>query len=160
MKPDMRTPTAPALLAATLLASCAQTIPVPTTVVTAGMPNPEEALRQSMQRVDAEMAELGMMRTELGHTASSAAPIPDDLQRLVSFTWRGSLDKGVAKLAQSVGYTFYTTAPPDAPPIGVAVQIQDAPAFEAFKAFGDEAGTRATVEVDFLHHQIQVIHHA
>jgi defect-in-organelle-trafficking protein DotD len=162
MKFDMRGPIIAAMCVATLLTSCTGTIPVPTTVVTAGMPNPEEALRQSMQHVDAEMAELGGMRAETVQTAapaSAAQVMPEDLQRVVSFTWTGSLDKGVAKLAQSIGYTFYTTAAPNTPPLNVAVQVQQAPAFEVFKALGDEAGDRATVEVDPLHHQVQVIHH-
>jgi defect-in-organelle-trafficking protein DotD len=162
----MRARVIPALLAATILVGCASVTPVPTTVVTAGMPNPEEALRQSMQHVDAEMAELGTMRTEpvrtdtfTGASPSAAPTMPEDLQRVVSFTWSGSLDEGVAKLAQSIGYTFFTTAPPNTPPLDVAVQVASAPAFEVFKALGDQAGARATVEVDPLHHQIQVIHH-
>lgn len=159
----MRVPILAALLAATVLAGCARLTPVPTTVVTAGMPNPEEALRQSMRHVDAEMAELGTVRAQPGRTAAApnAAPVmPDDLRRVVSFTWSGSLDTGVARLAQSIGYTFHTTAAPDTPPLNVAIQIEQAPAFEVFKALGDQAGAHATVEVDPLHHQIQVIHHA
>ena len=148
--------------AVTLLAGCANTIPVPTTVVTAGMPNPEEALRQSMQHVDAEMAQLGgLQQADFAATESAAATpvIPEDLQRTVNFTWSGPLDKGVAKLAQSIGYTFYTTAVPNTPPLNVAVQIQSLSAFQAFKALGDQAGSQATVEVDPLHHQVQVFHH-
>ena len=149
-------------LAAVLLAGCANTIPVPTTVVTAGMPNPEEALRQSMQHVDAEMAQLGgLQRADYEPAGATAGVpvIPEDLQRVVTFTWSGPLDKGVAKLAQSIGYTFYTTAAPNTPPLNVAVQIQSLSAFQAFKALGDQAGAQATVEVDPQHHQVQVFHH-
>ena len=157
----MRAPLLSALLAATLLAGCTNTIPVPTTVVTGGMPNPEEALRQSMHHVDAEMAELGAMQAAPDGTAMTAAVpvLPEDLQRVVNFTWAGSLDKGVAKLAQSIGYTFYSTASPNAQPIDVAIQAQSEPAIQVFKSLGDAAGNRATVEVDTLHHQVQVIHH-
>jgi defect-in-organelle-trafficking protein DotD len=147
------------VVAAALLAGCANVFPVPTTVVTAGMPNPEQALQDSMQHVDAEMAELGTMGSSYAQAALASPVVPEDLQRIVSFTWSGSLDKGVAKLAQSIGYTFYTTAPPGTPPLDVTVQIQSAPAVQVFKAFGDQAGTRATVEVDPLHHQVQVFHH-
>ena len=85
--------------------------------------------------------------------------MPEDLQRIVSFQWSGPLDQGVAKLAQSVGYTFYTTAPPNAQPLVVSVEVAGVPAYQAFQALGEQAGTRATVEVDPLHHQVQVIHH-
>ena len=153
----MRRPVSPALIAVVLLAGCATVQPVPTTVVTPGMPNPEEALRQSMQHVDAEMAELGQLSPSVARPNTPV--IPEDLQRIVSFQWSGPLDQAVAKLAQSVGYTFYTTAPSNAQPISVTIQISEVPAFQVFRALGEEAGTRATVQVDPLHHQVQVIHH-
>ena len=57
----MRAALAAPLVAAVLFGGCAAPVyPVPTTVVTPGMPNPEVALQQSMQHVDAEMAELGL----------------------------------------------------------------------------------------------------
>lgn len=81
------------------------------------------------------------------------------MRRIVSFQWDGPLDKGVAKLAQSIGYTFYTTAPLGAQPLTVVLQMTMVPVYRVFQALGEEAGTRATVEVDPLHHQVQVIHH-
>ena len=154
----MRAVIAPALLVV-LLAGCAHTIPVPTTVVTGGMPNPEEALRQSMQRVDAEMAELGTVQAPI-LTAAAVEPVaPADLQRVVNFRFSGLLDRAVAKLALSIGYTFYTTVPPNASEIMVSVQVQGVPAVQVFRALGDQAGTRATVQVDPLYHQVWVIHH-
>ena len=154
----MRAALAAPLVAALLLGGCAASVyPVPTTVVTPGMPNPEVALQQSMQHVDAEMAELGQY--EPARVVSAAPVVPEDLQRIVSFQWSGPLDQGVAKLAQSVGYTFYTTAPPNAQPLVVSVEVAGVPAYQVFQTLGEEAGTRATVEVDPLHHQIQVIHH-
>jgi defect-in-organelle-trafficking protein DotD len=154
----MRAALAASLVAAVLLPGCAASVhPVATTVVTPGMPNPEVALQQSMQHVDAEMAELGQY--EPTPVVSSAPVVPEDLQRIVSFQWSGPLDQGVAKLAQSVGYTFYTTAPPNAQPLVVSVEVAGVPAYQVFQALGEEAGARATVEVDPLHHQVQVIHH-
>ena len=153
----MRRSVCAGLFAAVLLTGCETVHPVPTTVVTPGMPNPEEALRQSMQHVDAEMAELGQLSPSVGRPDTPV--VPEDLQRIVSFQWSGPLDQAVAKLAQSVGYTFYTTAPPNAQPINVTIQIASLPAFQVFRALGEEAGTRATVQVDPLHHQVQVIHH-
>jgi defect-in-organelle-trafficking protein DotD len=146
------------VLVTALLSGCAARVhPVPTTVVTAGMPNPEEALRQSIHHVDAEMAELGQLTPT---SVTAAAPVmPEDLQRTVTFSWSGPLDQGVAKLAQSVGYTLYVTAPPGAQPLIVSVQLANVPAFEVFRAFGEEAGARAAVELDPVHHQVHVIHH-
>ena len=142
---------------ALLLGGCAASVtPVPTNVDVPGMPNPEQALRQSIEQVDAQMASLGRIAPS---RATLAPVVPAELHRVVSFTWAGSLDKGVAKLAQSIGYTFYATASPNAQPIDVAVQAQSEPAIQVFKSLGDAAGNRATVEVDTLHHQVQVIHH-
>lgn len=101
---------AAALCSVIVASGCANTLPVPTTVDVAGMPNPEIALQKSMRHVDAEMAQLGAMSTR----ATYAQPVvPAPLERTVDFTWSGPLDAGVAKLAQSVGYTFFTTKPPE-----------------------------------------------
>jgi len=154
----MRRPVLAVLLLGGLLTGCATVHPVPTTVVTPGMPNPEEALRASMRHVDAEMAELGQL-TPSAVTASAEPVIPEDLQRIVSFSWNGTLDQAVAKVAQSIGYTFYTTAPLGAKPVNVAIELNSVPAYQVLQALGEEAGARATVEVDPLHHQVQVIHH-
>jgi defect-in-organelle-trafficking protein DotD len=155
----MRVPLVPALILFGLVTGCAAPVhPVPTTVVTPGMPNPEEAMLSSMQRVNAEMAELGQL-TPTPVTTSAGQVIPEDLQRIVSFSWNGPLDQAVAKVALSIGYTFYTTAPPDAKPVTIAIQLNSVPAYQVFQALGEEAGALATVEVDPLHHQIQVIHH-
>lgn len=142
---------------ALLAAGCASTQPVPTTVDVAGMPNPETALQKSMRHVDAEMAQLGGMTTR----AAFAQPVvPAPLERTVDFTWSGPLDAGVAKLAQSVGYTFFTTKLPQGPGVPVSVTLRGVTALDAFRALGDRAGTAATVLVDPLHHSVQVSHHA
>jgi len=153
----MRLAVAPALISALLAAGCAGINPVPTTVAVPGMPNPEEALQQSMQHVDAEMAELGRLSPTV---ARQVQPVmPADLERVVSFEWNGPLDQAVAKLSASIGYTFYTTAPANAQPLDVAIRLSSVPAYQVFQTLGAEAGTRATVQVDPLHHQVQVIHH-
>ena len=141
-----------------LVTGCASVTPVPTTVATPGMPNPEEALRQSMQHVDAEMAQLGQMSPAAVQVAQQTV-VPEDLQRTVTFTWNGPLDAGVAKLAASIGYTFYTTGPSTQQPLNVAIAISSVPVFRVFQALGEEAGTQATVQIDPQHHQVQVIHH-
>ena len=141
-----------------LVTGCASVTPVPTTVATPGMPNPEEALRQSMRHVDAEMAQLGQMSPAAVQVAQQNV-VPEDLQRTVTFTWNGPLDAGVAKLAASIGYTFYTTGPSTQQPLNVAIAIASVPVFRVFQALGEEAGTQATVQIDPQHHQVQVIHH-
>ena len=151
------------LLGSTLLAGCAAPLhPVPTTVASAGMPNPEIALQKSMSNVDAEMAELGQMDPNMVAAAPAPAPavLPDPLQKTVSFTWNGPLDQAVSKLALSVGYTFYVTAPPNSQPIDVSISVSSETAYQVLQALGNQAGTKATVAVDPLHHQVQVIHHA
>ena len=155
----MRCSFAAVLLGTAVLAGCAAPVqPVPVTVATPGMPNPELALQQSMNDVDAEMAELGQL-TPAPVSPPSTPVLPGPLRRVVSFSFTGPLDRAVAKLAQSIGYTFYVTAPPNAKPIDVTITISSVPAYQVFQALGEEAGTKATVEVDPLHHQVEVIHH-
>src|SRR5271157_312808 len=149
---------APALIAALVLAGCARVYPVPTDVAVPGMPNPEVALQQSMSTVAAEMEKLG----QLGPAATATAEpvVPADLQRIVSFQWNGPLDQGVAKLAQSIGYTFTLTTPPGVVPLPVSINVASVPVYQVFRTLGEQAGTKATVQVDPLHHQVEVIYHA
>ncbi len=146
-----------ALAASVWLSGCASVTPVPTTVDVPGMPNPEAALQQSINHVDAEMAELGQLRPSV--TQVDQPVIPEDLRRTVTFAWNGPLDAGVAKLAASIGYIFYTTGPASQQPLNVSIQISSVPVYQVFRALGDEAGTQATVQIDPQHHQVQVIHH-
>ena len=139
-------------------AGCATVTPVPTTVDVAGMPNPEMALQKSMQHVDAEMSQLGGLSSRSVAFIQPAEPAP--LERTVDFTWSGPLDAGVAKLAQSVGYTFFTTKSPAEPGISVSITVRGVTAIDAFRALGERAGSAATVEVDPIHHSVQVTHHA
>ena len=109
-------------------------------VATPGMPNPEIALQQSIQHVDAEMAELGQLTPA---SISGSQPVmPEDLQRVVTFKWSGSLDQGVAKLAQSVGYVL-RHVPAWRSASSSHGRMANVPAYEVFKALGEEAGTRA-----------------
>jgi defect-in-organelle-trafficking protein DotD len=154
----MRVNAGTALIAAGLLSGCASVTPVPTTVEMPGMPNPEAALRQSIHHVDSEMAELGQLTPSA--TEVDQPVLPEELRRTVTFTWNGPLDAGVAKLAASIGYTFYTTGPASQQPLNVAIQISSVPVYQVFQALGEEAAAQATVQLDPLHHQVQVIHHA
>ncbi len=138
-------------------AGCSTVTPVPTTVDVAGMPNAELALQKSMQHVDAEMAQLGGLSARPVTFIQPVVPAP--VERVVDFTWSGPLDAGVAKLAQSVGYTFLTTKLPAEPGVSVNVSLRGVTVIDAFRALGERAGSAATVEVDPLHHSVQVTHH-
>lgn len=138
------------------LAGCAAPVhPVATTVATPGMADPELALQNGMTKVTAEMAELG------GVTPPSALPptLPAPLQKTVSLTWNGPLDQAVSQVALSIGYTFYVTAPPNAQPLDVRISAVSLPAYQVLQMLGGQAGSLATVAVDPLHHQVEVIHH-
>ena len=147
----------PALLALGLLAGCASPT-VPTDVATTGMPNAEQALRRTIDQVNGDMARIGGMRPVSYASAAATPVVPDELQKPVHFMWSGSLDDGVRKLAASVGYSVAVFAPQNARPIAVAINV-NGQVIGAFRALGNQAGTRATVEVDPLHRQVEVIHH-
>jgi defect-in-organelle-trafficking protein DotD len=140
------------------LAGCA--VPnVPTDVDTTGMANPELALRRAIDQVNADMAQIGGMHSSSRYALEeSTTVVPDELKKPVQFVWNGPLDDGVRKLASSIGYTVSVIAPPNAGALPVAVNM-NGQVVAAFQALGDQAGTSATVAVDPLHHQVQVIHH-
>jgi defect-in-organelle-trafficking protein DotD len=77
----------------------------------------------------------------------------------VSFAWNGLLDQGVQTLADRVGYRVAVTAPKDGKPIMVSVNLSNVTALDAFRAFGNAAGSSATVVVDPDHHLVEVEHH-
>ena len=148
----------PALLALGLLAGCATTS-VPTDVAATGMPNAELALRRTLDQVSSEMTQIGGMQPIGTAAAAQATPVvPEELQKPVQFVWNGPLDAGVQKLAATIGYTVSVVAPQNPQPIPVAVNVSGQ-VLGAFQALGAQAGASATVEVDPLHHQVQVVHH-
>ncbi len=154
-----RTParTISAVLTLGLLAGCASTH-VPTDVASPGMPNAELALRRSLDQVNQDMTAIGAMQPA-GYTAAQTEPVvPAELQKPVQFVWSGSLDAGVKKLATSIGYTVAVTGPPTPQPVAVSINVSGQ-VITVFRALGDQAGTQATVQVDPLHHQVEVTHH-
>lgn len=142
------------------LAACAAPVqPVSTTVATPGMPNPEIALQTTMLDVHSEMAELNGI-VPPSPSPSGTPVVPADLNRVVSFSWNGSLDQAVAKLALSIGYTYYVSAPQNAQPMDVSIDVNSMSVFDIFQMLGNDAGSRATVTVDPLNHQVELAYHA
>lgn len=140
-----------------LLAGCA-TPNIGTDVETTGMPNAEVALRRAIDQANGQMSHL--RRLQRGPTDFATNPVmPSELQRVVSFTWTGPLDAGVQKLADSIGYQVAVTAPANSQPLPVTVTLSSTTIVSVFAALGDQAGTRATVQVDPLHRRIEVAHH-
>jgi defect-in-organelle-trafficking protein DotD len=147
----------PAFVTIGLLAGCASTH-VPTDVATTGMPNAELALRRTLEQVDSDMTQIGSMQPG-GYAAATASPVvPAELQKPVQFVWSGPLDAGVQKLASSIGYSVAVTGPQNPQPLLVQVNI-NGQVIGAFQELGSQAGAIATVQVDPLHHQVQVVHH-
>jgi len=147
-----------ALLALAGLAGCASAPDVPTNVDATGMPNAELALRDSFQRVDGEMVSLGRMNPAPAQAAAEPV-LPAELQQRVEFSWNGPLDGAVRKLADSIGYAVSVQAPDQPAPLPIAISTGPEEVFLVFKHLGEAAGAQATVQLDSLHHQVQVIHH-
>jgi defect in organelle trafficking protein DotD len=148
----------PAFVGLGLLAGCASTN-VPTDVATTGMPNAELALRRTLDQVNADMTQIGGMQPASDVASAPATPVvPAELEKPVQFVWNGPLDAGVTKLANSIGYSVAVSGPQDPQPLIVAVNVHGQ-VLAAFQALGTQAGAVATVEVDPLHHQVQVVHH-
>lgn len=142
-----------------LLSACATTPRIEPDVDAYGMPNAELALQRSVDRVDTAMRDLGGMGFGGSSLTPAASLVPAELQRSQSFAWSGPIDVGAKALADRIGYHLLVTAPQNAAPIVVAVNLTDVTALDLFKALGAAAGTQATVVVDPDHHQVQVQHH-
>jgi len=173
----------PPLAMALLVAGCGAIPNVGTDVSMTGMPNTEVALRESMRLVDVEIGKLGRMAPPappvppparllpaaapapqpLLRVASSPAysVLPGELQKVVVFTWTGTLEAGVRQLADSIGYVS-SVVPPMFGQVSVPVSIAigPVPVMEALQALGDAAGSHATVRVDPARRQVEVLYHA
>lgn len=147
----------PAALGLGLLVGCASTN-VPTDVSTTGMPNAELALRRMLDQVNSDMTQIGGMQPAAYAATNPAPVVPAELEKPVQFVWSGLLDAGVKKLANSIGYSVVVSGPQNPQPLIVAVNV-NGQVLGAFQALGSQAGAIATVEVDPLHHQVQVVHH-
>ena len=63
------------------------------------------------------------------------------------------------ELADSVGYAVRIDGPRFGEDLSVGIEADDTRIVDIFRALGDQMGSRATVEVDPLHHEVRVIHH-
>ena len=146
--------------AALLVVGCSSTPEVGTDVAMTGMPNAELALRESMRLVDAEVGKLGTMGP--APVERVVGPVlPGELQKVVTFGWTGTLEEGVRTLAESVGYAVAVAPPPPGQaPVQVGVVTGQVPIIQAFQALGNAAGARATVRVDPVRRQVDVIYRA
>jgi defect in organelle trafficking protein DotD len=149
--------TVPVLVGLGLVAGCASTN-VPTDVATTGMPNAELALRRTLDQVNSDMTQIGGMQPAGSDAGNTAPVVPAELEKPVQFVWNGSLDAGVKKLASSIGYSVTILGPRNPQPLVVAVAV-NGQVLGAFQELGTQAGAIATVEVDPLRHQVQVVHH-
>ncbi|WP_158803504.1 DotD/TraH family lipoprotein [Acidisoma sp. L85] len=140
-----------------LLAGCTSTS-VPTDVSTTGMPNAELALRRALDQVNSDMTQIGGMQPAGSGVADATPVVPAELEKPIQFAWNGPLDAGVKKLARTIGYSVAVLGPRNPQPLVVTV-IVNGQVLGAFQALGTQAGAKATVEVDPLHHQVQVVHH-
>ena len=134
----------PALLAGTaalaLLSGCAAKPPAPD-VEAEGVADPEAQLRRTLSRVAKATADLYATR------AGGRPAVPAELRRPLTWRWSGPLDEGARIVARQLAYEF--TAPDPGPELPrVQVDAKDTPALDILKAFGSQAGDRATVAVD------------
>lgn len=145
------------LLALAALAGCANGGPT-TEVTTTGMPNPETALRRSIEQVNQHMTQLGgLSRPSIA--AGRGPVVPEELQRPVAFIWNGPLADGVRRLAETIGYSVVVSGVERPQPVVVAVNLASTTLIQAFSALGEQAGVYATVQLDPASRTVQVIHH-
>ena len=149
----------PALMGLLGLAGCATGGPT-TEIATPGMPNPEIALRQSMEQVGQQLSQLGgVSRADL--TARRGRVVPEELQRPIAFAWNGPLADGVRKLADVVGYRVVVSSAEGVErpqPVPVTVNLPATTVVDAFAALGEQAGAYATVQLDPASRTVQVVH--
>ncbi len=169
------------LAAAGLVVGCAGIPNIGTDVSMTGMPNTEVALRESMRLVDTEIGKLGRMappvpplppapHITVSPPIAPAPPplravaypvVPGELQKVIVFTWTGTLEAGVRQLADDIGYVTTIALPgPGQASLPVSITTGPVPVIQALQALGDAAGTHATVRVDPVRRQVDVLYHA
>ncbi len=146
----------PALIGLAALAGCATN--VPGGVVTNGMPNPEVALRRSLEQVSRQLDQIKGY-SSVPVTVSGRPVVPEELRRPVAFLWKGSLSAGVRRLADAVGYRVVESGVQSPQPLNVEVDLRQTTVVEAFAALGEQAGAYATVQLDPGSRTVKVIRH-
>lgn len=125
-------------------------------VATSGMPNVQAALNHAILRTDEAVAQLDGGPVAQAAATPLPAVYPAELEKPISWTYRGELAAGVRALAKSVGYQVKVVRPSGSKPVRVAVNIADLPIIDAFHALSREAGSAATVTVDSAQHLVEV----
>ena len=125
-------------------------------VEAAGMPNVQLALNHAILRTDEAVAQLDGQLIGPAEAASLPEVLPGELEKPVSWSYRGELTPGVKLLAKAVGYQVQVIRPPHSLPVQVSVSIANRPIMDAFKALSAAAGAAATVSVHPDRHLVEV----
>lgn len=142
------------------LAGCASSLPTTyPQVATPGMPNVQLALNAAIQSTVAAKDQLNQIPVT---PAASGLPqaLPAELEKPVTWSYRGNLEPAVHALANSVGYTVRVFGTPSGPPVPISVNIEDLPINDAFTAVETEAQPQATVTVLPYSHAVQIQYRA
>lgn len=143
-------------LFALTLAGCAAGQNTYPDVATPGMPNVQAALNHAILRTDEAVAQLDGGPVAQAAATPLPAVYPAELEKPISWSYRGELAAGVRALAQSVGYQVKVVRPSGSKRVEVAVNIADLPIIDAFHALSTEAGSAATVNMDPAQHLVEV----
>lgn len=116
---------------------------------------PAEPIAQDMGHVLRGLDTIGAMRFPMVRDGSV---LPAELQRPMSWTWRGPVDQAVKILAERIGYGTVVADKPDVPPVAFSVDHGTAASILDEMASGLE--NRASITIDVPQHLIRVDWHA
>ncbi|GBR20221.1 hypothetical protein AA105894_2504 [Asaia spathodeae NBRC 105894] len=118
-------------------------------------PSPAEPIAQDMGHVLRGFDKIGAMRFPMVRDGSV---LPAELQRPMSWVWRGPVDQAVKILAERIGYRTVIADKPDAPTVTFSVDHGTAATILDEMASGLE--NRASIMIDVPQHLIRVDWHA
>lgn len=131
------------------LSGCAGPKEPPPEVEAEALPNPEVATQRTLKAVAEAKAALYAI------IAGERPVVPADLQAPLAWKWEGPLDRGAMMVARVVNFEF--VAPSEGPPLPrVHINTSGMPAVDVLRAFGEQAGSAAVVDVDPVARRIAV----